>query len=122
VLFRLLLSIYSFISLFARATADLPLAWIDPTNASLTALDNTNEPYQQQFESRRISIAQLIFSLTPSALAGYNLNYNWPFMDTTNAQIGPALMVEVLSFIFVLSALSLSSSLTGVLGLVFHIA
>ena len=117
-----LINVFGIYQLFARAY-DLPLAWIDLTNASLTALDDTNEPYQQlSLKFQNFYRATSIFS-EPSALAGYNLTIiGFMILPMFKAEsIAIFKSRKFLSFIFVLSALSLfvTFSLTGVLGLVF---
>lgn len=116
------INIFGIYQLFARAY-DLPLGWIDLTNASLTALDNTNEPYQQlSLKFQNFYRATSIFS-EPSGLAGYNLTIIG-FMILPMFKSGSMAIIKsrkFLNFIFILSTLSLfvTFSLTGVLGLVF---
>ncbi|MCB0701512.1 MAG: hypothetical protein R2863_06570 [Candidatus Kapaibacterium sp.] len=118
----IIINIFGIYQLFARAY-DLPLAWIDLTNASLTALDDTTEPYQQlSLKFKNFYRATSIFS-EPSALAGYNLTIIG-FMILPMFKSGTMVLFKsrkFLMFLFILSALSLfvTFSLTGVLGLVF---
>jgi len=118
----ILINIFGIYQLFARAY-DLPLAWIDLTNASLQALEDTTEPYQQlSLKFKNFYRATSIFS-EPSALAGYNLTIIG-FMIYPMFKSGSLAILKsrkLLNFIFVLSALSLfvTFSLTGVLGLAF---
>ena len=118
----ILINIFGIYQLFARAY-DLPLAWIDLTNASLQALEDTNEPYQQlSLKFKNFYRATSIFS-EPSALAGYNLTIIG-FMIYPMFKSGSMAILKskkLLNFIFVLAALSLfvTFSLTGVLGLFF---
>jgi len=120
--FSIIINIFGIYQLFARAY-DLPLAWIDLTNASLTALDDTNEPYQQlSLKFKNFYRATSIFS-EPSALAGYNLTIIGfmilPLFKSESMKLFKSR--KLLTFIFILSALSLfvTFSLTGVLGLFF---
>lgn len=121
-LLSVLINIFGIYQLFARAY-DLPLAWIDLTNASLQALEDTTEPYQQlSLKFQNFYRATSIFS-EPSALAGYNLTI-MGFMIYPMFKTGSLAIIKskkFLNFIFILSALSIfvTFSLTGVLGLVF---
>lgn len=113
----ILINIFGVYQLFARAF-DLPLAWIDLTNASLTHTET--ETYNQlslRFEN--FYRATSIFS-EPSSLAGFNLSIIGflilPMFKAGTYKIFKS--KKFLSFIFILSivTLFLTFSLTGLLG------
>lgn len=114
----IVINVFGIYQLFARAF-DLPLAWIELTNASLS--NSETENYQQlSLQFQNFYRATSIFS-EPSALAGFNLTILafliYPKFNSNTFQIFKS--KNLINIIFILDALSLfiTFSLTGVLGL-----
>lgn len=119
----IILNLFGIYQLFARAF-ELPLAWIELTNASLS--QSETETYQQlSLKFSNFYRATSIFS-EPSALAGFNLTIIgfliFPIFKSESYRVFKS--NTFLNFIFILSAITLfvTFSLTAVLGLFFLFA
>lgn len=118
-LVSILINFFGIYQLFARAF-DLPLGWIDLTNASLTHTET--ETYSQlSLKFKNFYRATSIFS-EPSALAGYNLIILGflipPMFKSDSYRIFNS--KKIISFLFILASITLfvTFSLTGLLGIV----
>lgn len=117
-IFSILLNIFGIYQLFARAF-DLPLAWIELNNVSLTG--NEEQEFQQlSLKFKNFYRATSIFS-EPSALAGFNLTIIGiliaPMFKSESYHIFKS--KGFINFIFILSIITLfvTFSLTAVMGL-----
>lgn len=111
------INFFGIYQLFARAF-DLPLGWIDLTNASLTRTET--ETYSQlSLKFKNFYRATSIFS-EPSALAGFNLIILGflipPMFKTDSYRIFKS--KNFINFLFILASITLfvTFSLTGLLG------
>ncbi len=117
-IFSILLNVFGIYQLFARAF-ELPFAWIELNNVSLTG--NEDQEFQQlSLKFKNFYRATSIFS-EPSALAGFNLTILGilitPMFKSESFNIFKS--KGFLNFIFILSVITLfvTFSLTAVMGL-----
>lgn len=114
-------NIFGIYQLFARAF-ELPLAWIDMTNASLRSLSEGYEPYKQlSLQFKNFYRATSIFS-EPSSLASFNLYVIsfmiYPLFVNKFFNIFKNKFIINSAFLISLIALFVTFSLTGFVGLV----
>lgn len=115
------INIFGIYQLFARAF-ELPLAWIDMTNASLNALTEGNEPYKQlSLQFQNFYRATSIFS-EPSSLASFNLYILsfliYPLFINKFFKLFDNKLIINFAFIIGLVSLFVTFSLTGFVGLI----
>lgn len=120
IVLSILINAFGVYQLFARAF-DLPLAWIDMTNASLTSLYDTTEPYKQlSLQFQNFYRATSIFS-EPSSLASFNL-YTisfmvFPLFINKHYKLFKNRLILNSAFVIALIGLFVTFSLTGFVGL-----